>query len=311
MCIAVLVSIGAGVGAAAGLGTGGPTTYLQDGAASILGAPSVEMRIHLAGSATGLPAILQHASVELEAATPNGAALSGAATHDVDAQLSVDVAGTDVADLRVVHTGTLYVRADLDAIGQLPGIPASTRRQLGVAAGFLSGRWFSVPTSVFSPVAARVHAQVPGTQPVGERLQSALMKVVMQLRADLQFASRPLGGHQTESVVSLSAAGVRALGATVVSGLEGLRGAVAGAHAFKNLDDVSVQASVVTGTDRPVASQASVSVLSSKGSVELVDDIRHDPLALGVPAGASPLPPAVLGPIERQLGTATGSSPTA
>lgn len=261
-----------------------------DQAVTSLGA-SPYLQLHLTGSlASADPAyanaqsVVKDLSLTLDYASTNGANLSAAGTS-VDGEVLLDVAGTTALDVRSIG-GNLYVELNLAPLASLPGLnvpPGS----LGAAGQMLDGRWFEIPQSLLSQVAA---AHQPSAAQVA-RAQSLARAAIKALSTLVE------GAPYTSSSGTLTETGTLQ---SVVDALAPVLGPATGATA----PTVSGTYSISLTTSGTTATGGSVTITSAGTSahpapspvtVSLQATAGHDTVPVATPAGAIVVTPSMLG----------------
>ncbi len=261
-----------------------------DQAVTSLGA-SPYLQLHLTGSlASADPAyanaqsVVKDLSLTLDYASTNGANLSAAGTS-VDGEVLLDVAGTTALDVRSIG-GNLYVELNLAPLASLPGLnvpPGS----LGAAGQMLDGRWFEIPQSLLSQVAA---AHQPSAAQVA-RAQSLARAAIKALSTLVE------GAPYTSSNGTLTETGTLQ---SVVDALAPVLGPATGATP----PTVSGTYSISLTTSGTTATGGSVTITSAGTSahpapspvtVSLQATAGHDTVPVATPAGAIVVTPSMLG----------------
>ncbi len=261
-----------------------------DQAVTSLGA-SPYLQLHLTGSlASADPAyanaqsVVKDLSLTLDYASTNGANLSAAGTS-VDGEVLLDVAGTTALDVRSIG-GNLYVELNLAPLASLPGLnvpPGS----LGAAGQMLDGRWFEIPQSLLSQVAA---AHQPSAAQVA-RAQSLARAAIKALSTLVE------GAPYTSSNGTLTETGTLQ---SVVDALAPVLGPATGATP----PTVSGTYSISLTTSGTTATGGSVTITSagtsahpapSSVTVSLQATAGHDTVPVATPAGAIVVTPSMLG----------------
>jgi hypothetical protein len=309
LVVAVLVAIGAGVGIEAASLTTGPRATVKTAIGSLGASPYLE--IALSGASGSLRASLGEigsAVVTIDVASADGATpLRGQSSATaLDAQVSVADGSSDLADLRIVGGRQIYLRVFFSALAKLPALPASTRASLGNLGALIGGTWFSIPTALLSKIGGSSGASSPVTPPLPTRTRAR--DAMTRLETDLlnittfSSSSSPAGTTTTAtaSVSRVLTVVLRDAGPAITAVLPSAAGTIAKDRQLAATTSGHISAQVITdGTDTMRA--ATLSISSPHDTASLRAAIAHQPLEIGVPAGARSLPAAILRVIARQL----------
>jgi hypothetical protein len=304
MTIAVLASIGIGVGVEAGSVAAGPKPRFRAAVDSLNAFPSVEMDLRASFPVSGVAeGVLAGTDVRVEIASHDRQSTLSAAQQasQLDEQISILEDGQSLADLRIVAARDAYIRLSFNQIASLPFVPPADRQGLREAGQLLDGTWFVVPRSVLRHLGSS--SSIPQRSALRAEERAAGVRLRNDILAATAFSSRGVaGGTATSATVPLQAVVVASerdllplVREVLPKGLpQGaippLGSAVKGAARVRGTASVTV----VTGTGDSIMRRASLVVVAGTTRVAIEATIRHDPLDLGVPAGARPIPRSIL-----------------
>ncbi|HQU26817.1 MAG TPA: hypothetical protein PLS29_07285 [Acidimicrobiales bacterium] len=256
-----------------------------DQAVTSLGS-SPYLQLHVTGSLTSTdPSLtkaafqLKNLSLDVNLASTNGANLS-AAGSSVDAEVVLAVSGTNALDARSIG-GNLYVELNLASLNALPGanVPPSA---LAAAGQMLDGRWFEIPQSLLTQLAAAHQpsaAQAAKAQSVARAAITALSTLVekapytsskgtftetgtLQSIVDALIpVLGPATGATTPTVSGTYSISLTTSGATATGGSVSITSSGPSTHPAPSPVTVSLQATASHGTV-PVATPAGAIVVT-------------------------------------------------
>jgi hypothetical protein len=308
LVVAVLGSVGVGVGIEAGSVATGPKPTFKAAALSIGASPYLEMAftatVPVPGM-TGEEISTGEVDVQLESADGHTALSNLSAGFAANVEVSLFEQHHDLADIRVLGGKEVFVRVFPGQIAKLPSIPAADRQKLELASGLFGGQWFSLPKSLLGALGRSSRALPPArvTLPSKSDAQAVAKRFENDLLAATSFSSRSVpSGTATSAVISLHELVTiteRDLVAMIGRSIGVGRLPLGGASAKADHTNGTVTFTVVTGSASSTMRTASLAINSGGESGSIDATITHDPLNLNVPAGSRALPAGILGQLGR------------
>ena len=272
---------------ALGLSACGAPATINQSVTSLGGSPYLQL--HVTGSlASADPTFtkagfqLKDLSLSVDLASTNGATLS-AAGSSVDGEVILTMSGSTALDVRSIG-GNLYVEVDPASLDALPGVNVSPTA-LAAAGQALGGRWFEIPQSLLTQLAAAHQPSAAQTT----RARALLGQVVAALSSLL------------ENTPSTSSNGTFTETGTLQSIVDALAPVLGPATAAT--PTVSGTYSITLTTSGTTATGGSVSITSSGTSthpttspvtVALQATASHDPVSVVAPTEAIVVTPSML-----------------
>jgi hypothetical protein len=284
------------VGASLGLASCGAQASI-DQAVSSLGS-SQDLQLHFTGSASGpgttqAQTALSVLSVDMNYSNPSGAALSQSG-GTANAEILVNAGTQTLADLRVVDSN-LYVRVDISAVANIPGVklPAA---QVTALQFILGGQWFELPKSLLTSI-----APTPTASSTAQALKDAaaartIFDDLSNLIATTPYTTLPNGGYsQTGTLASVANA--------ILPTIESLSGRTISSTPVKGSYTLTVTApgSTATGGSISVTGPSSVAG-QGDNTVGLNVTVAHASLDIVAPTGATVITSSLLQGLLSQAG---------
>jgi hypothetical protein len=293
MTVAVLVAIGVGVGVEASTTSTGPQESFAGAVRSLGSSPYLEVVLSVSDATTAQSASeLNGATVSIDEASVDRTTPIGATSSDaqVDLQLSVDVHGRDLADVRSVSPN-LYVRIFPDAIANLPEARHDRRRLESLGALF-GGQWYSVSDRA-------IGALDPGSSGSGSSESPAdLRDRARALEHDIahiaRVTSKPGASGTTITTASTSLSELLAVvERDVVPDVRHLLGPAATTPTTPAALHGTASVSIVTGSGDTLR-EGALAIDDNGERATVHATVRHEPVVLSAPADARMIPPSLL-----------------
>jgi hypothetical protein len=307
LLVAVLVSIGIGVGIEAAGVASGPKPTFKSAVSSIGDSPYFEGAFTLA---TGIGRRELNAAVlNLEIASADGHTNLSALPRGgpFNLQVSLSESGNDLADLRLDLSGgisAIYARIFPAQIAKLPTLSPRDRDQLRLLDALVGGQWFSFPKGIVNALTLPgAFGSAPRTLPSNAAASAAEKRLENDLLAASVFTSRSISSG-TETTVTIPLRRLVTVVRTDLGSLlsQSLGGAPSLGRGLAKGSEMSGTARLKIVTDSGDTLRAvSLGLVSRGKSVAVHAAVGHDPVAIGAPSGARPLPQSILGALG-QLG---------
>jgi hypothetical protein len=310
LLVAILASIGIGVGVVAAIGKSVPTNKTQF-AESALKSLGSSPYLQMSGSikATGLPKsdqFIAQLSETVDVSSDDGSTeLSYANINHIGIAIDLARGSKDLLQIRLIDAKAIYLSANLSSIAKLPGISAKIRQELSTAGILFDNRWFQLPSSVMAPISKALNNAEKQQSSDGNSISASRAK---QLENQILTAARKNGSarlstaangddhlHATLSVLpfvrqllpkflqliknslsQLPVGSVPKIGSGELSGLNG----TATMDLYTN-PGTTILNRVVTGFS------------NAKNTVQAMEKVSHTNTSIGAPSGALTLPKSI------------------
>jgi hypothetical protein len=266
-------------------------------AVSSIGA-SQNLQVHLTASASGTGSaraegVLNALSVDMRYASTTRVAISQSQGH-VNSEIVFKYSSQTLLDLRLVGTD-LYVRVDVTALSNIPGIGISAQ-QLASFQLLFGGRWFEFPASLlksYLPTTTISAAQTSKEQAAARAILDALSALIEKT----PYTTLAGGGYSQTGTLD-------AVVKAVLPALNSYTGRTFSPSSVKGSYTIGFTMSGATATGGSVEITAPNGT-SGNGTVRLHASLTHHPMPVAAPSDATVITPSM---ITQLLGQVQGTA---
>ena len=270
----------------------GATASINQAISSVGGSPDLQVRLTASASDTGsaqAQLVLRALSVDMRYSSPSGGALSQSVGH-VNSEFTLNHGAQTLVDLRQVDTN-LYVRIDVTAFADIPGIPV-TAQQLAGAQLLIGGRWFEVSEGLLTSYLPTT--TISAAQTSKERAAArAVLDALSALIESTPYTTLANGGYsQTGTLNSVVKA--------VLPALASYTGQTIKPSSVKGTYTIGFTMSGATATGGSLAITAPNGT-NGNATVALHATLTHDAQPVVAPSGATVITRAILAQLLSQV----------